>query len=74
MGQQHIADQACNVTTKARYLSVLMRNSHLRTDSVVGSLDLVTIENGAGVETVDVGVAVTLGLVPFIHNYLSASR
>ena len=51
-----------------------MRNSHLRTDSVVGSLDvLVTIENGAGVETVDVGVAVTLGLVPFIHNYCSAS-
>ena len=59
--------------TPARYLSVLMRNSHLRTDSVVGSLDLVTIENGAGVETVDVGVAVTLGLVPFIHNYCSAS-
>ncbi len=51
-----------------------MRNSHLRTDSVVGSLDvLVTIGNRAGVETVDVGVAVTLGLVPFIHNYCSAS-
>ena len=61
--------------TKARYLSVLMRNAQLRTDSVVGSLDvLVTIGNRAGVETIDVGVAVTLGLVPFIHNYLSASR
>ena len=52
-----------------------MRNAQLRTDSVVGSLDvLVTIGNRAGVATIDVGVAVTLGLVPFIHNYLSASR
>ena len=52
-----------------------MRNSHLRTDSVVGSLDvLVTIGNRAGVETIVVGAAVTLGLVPFIHNYCSASR
>ena len=51
-----------------------MRNAQLRTDSVVGSLDvLITIGNSAGVETIDVGVAVTLGLVPFIHNYLSAS-
>ena len=60
--------------TPARYLSVLMRNSHLRTDSVVGSLDvLVTIGNRAGVATLDVGVAVTLEPVLFIHNYCSAS-